>query len=68
MKVWRVVGLVVWMPLVVGCAALPTEGFGIEQTNSLPSQECQRVGRVEGKSYFGAGVVGAGSGHYHSRP
>jgi hypothetical protein len=67
MSTGRIVGLMPFVLAVVGCAAMPTEGFGIEQTNSLPSQACQRVGRIEGKSYLGAGIVGAGSGHYHSR-
>lgn len=64
---WKIVTLLALIPLMAGCSAVPTDGFGIEQTNSLPSPDCQRIGRVEARSYLGAGNIGAGTGHYLAR-
>lgn len=67
MRIWATVGpigLAVW---VAGCASMPADFPGLEQTSVLPSTACQRLGRIEGRSYWGAGVVGQSNGHYHAR-
>lgn len=53
--------------LLAGCAATPADFLGLEQTAAVPSPACQRLGRIEGRSYWGAGIVGASNGHYHAR-
>jgi hypothetical protein len=60
-------GLISLAAWVSGCASAPADFPGLEQTSVLPSPACQRLGRIEGKSYWGAGVVGQSNGHYHAR-
>jgi hypothetical protein len=53
---------------IAACAGNPMAGTMIRQVTILPvDQSCKLVGSIEGRSYLGAGFVGANTDHYNAR-